>query len=59
MLIPWCSGGYDSLLPLQRAQVRSLVGELRFHMHISAAKQRAQSKKNGTYLPFYFLINAY
>ena len=29
--IPWWSSGEDSTLPLQGAQVRSLVGELRYH----------------------------
>ena len=30
--VSWCSNGEDSAPPLQRAQVRSLVGELRSHM---------------------------
>ena len=30
--LPWCSSGQDSMLPVQEAQIRSLVGELRSHI---------------------------
>ena len=38
--LPWqSSGGLDSELPLKGAWVRSLVGELRFHMLCGVAKK--------------------
>ena len=40
MAIPWWSRGQDSALPLQGAQFpSSLVGELRSHVPLSAAKK--------------------
>ena len=38
--IPWQSSGWDSELPVQGAQVRSLVGELRSCMPHSAPKNK-------------------
>ena len=40
--IPWWSSSYDSTLPLQGAQVQSLIWELRFHM-----PQEQKKKKYG------------
>ena len=40
--VPWQSSGSDSRLLLLRAQVRSLVGELRSHKLHSVAKKRDQ-----------------
>ena len=37
---PWQSSGWDSVLPMQGARVRSLVGELRSHMTRGAAKNK-------------------
>ena len=37
--IPWWPSGQDSALPLQGAQVRSMVGELRSHVLCSVAKK--------------------
>ena len=42
--IPWLSSGWDSVLPLQGAQVQSLVGELR-----SCKPCRAAIKKKENY----------
>ena len=36
--LPWWSGGWDSALPVQRAWVRSLVGELRAHITTTKPK---------------------
>ena len=38
--IPWRSSGQDSALSLLRAQVQSLVGELRSHKPCSTAKKK-------------------
>ena len=38
--LPWWSSGYDSALPLQGVQVRSLVRELRSHMLRGTAKKK-------------------
>ena len=38
--LPWWSSGYDSELPLQRAQVQSWVGQLRLLRLHSAAKKK-------------------
>ena len=45
MGLPWWSSGYDFMLPLQGAQVQSLVGELRFHNLLSTAKNNNDKKK--------------
>ena len=37
--LAWWSSGLDSALPMQEAQVQSLVGELRSHMPHSMAKK--------------------
>lgn len=42
MWIPWWSSGYNSVLPLPRAQVEFLVRELRSQQ----AKVRGQKQKN-------------
>ena len=42
--IPWWSSGWDSVLPLQGPQVRSLVGELRSHMPRGEAKIKKKKK---------------
>ena len=36
--LPWWSIGYDSKLPVQELQVRSLVGKLRSYMLSGVAK---------------------
>ena len=38
--LPWQSNGYDSMLPMQGAQVPSQVGKLRSHVPCCAAKKR-------------------
>ena len=40
--LPWWSSGLDSALPLQEAQVRSLVRELRSHMPRGTAKKKKE-----------------
>ena len=40
--------GLDSALPLQGAQVRSLVGELRSHMPHGKAKKKKEEKKKSS-----------
>ena len=42
---PWWSSGYNSELPVHRAQVRSLVGKLRFHMPYCVVPPK-RGKKN-------------
>ena len=37
--LPWWSTDYDSVLPLQRAQVQILAGELRSCMLLGLAKK--------------------
>ena len=50
--IHWLSSVYDTMLPLQRAQVQSLVGELRFHkLHGTALKYKIQWNKIQPLLP--------
>ena len=39
VIIPWWASGQDSAVPLQGAQVPSLVRELRFHKAFSAANK--------------------
>ena len=41
--LPWRSSGSDSKLPIQRAQIQSLVRELR--SHILAVQQKKKKKK--------------
>ena len=48
--LPWRSSGSDSALPLQGAQVRSLVRELRSHMPCDVAKNLKKRKKAKTVL---------
>ena len=43
--LPWRSSGEDSVLLLQGAWVRSLVGKLRSHVLHSAAKQTNNNQK--------------
>ena len=44
--IPWRSNGLDSALPLQGAQVQSLVGELRSHeLHSVAQKNKEEEEE--------------
>lgn len=43
--LPWWSIGYDSMLLLQRAQVLSLVGKLRYH----ELRGRAKNRKSDEY----------
>ena len=38
--LPWWSNGKDSMLPLQRVQVRNLVRQLRFWIICRAAKKK-------------------
>ena len=38
--LPWQSNGYDSMLPMQGAQVPSLMGELRSCVPHSTAKNK-------------------
>ena len=45
MGIHWQSSGQDSALPLQEAQVRSLVGEVRSHMPCSVAKKKKKERE--------------
>ena len=42
---PWQSTSYGSALPLQGAQVQSLVGELKSHMPQSAPPKKKKKKK--------------
>ena len=42
---PWCSSGWDSVLPLQGACVLSLVRELKSHMLYRAAKGGRKDRK--------------
>ena len=44
-----------TLLPLQRAQVQSLVGELKSHMPHSVVKQN-KTKKQTHYFPFWVYV---
>ena len=41
----WWSSGYDSMLPLQGASVRSLVWQLRVHVLCGVAKRSFKKKK--------------
>ena len=43
--IPWGSSGYNSVLPLQEAWVRSLVAELKYHMHAPPPPPKRQCTK--------------
>lgn len=42
--LPWWSGGWDSELLTQGAQVQSLVGQLRSHMLHAITKKTKQNK---------------
>ena len=42
--LPWWSSGEDSVLPLQEAQVQSLVGKLRSYMSWSKTKKKKNKK---------------
>ena len=48
--IPWLSNGWDSVLSLLRAQVQSLVKELRSHTQHSKAKKKESEKKKNVYI---------
>ena len=43
--LPWWSSGWDSALPLQGAQVRSLVGEIKSHMLSLPGQNKKPIKK--------------
>ena len=43
--LPWWSSGYNSTLPLQGMQIRSLVGKLRFCTPRDAAKKKQTKEK--------------
>ena len=45
--LPWWPSGKDSVLPMQGAQVRSLVKELRSHLSCSMAKKKKKKRKSG------------
>ena len=47
--LPWWSGGKDSALPMQGAQVRSLVRELRSHISCSMAKKKKKKDSGKIY----------
>ena len=44
--LPWWPSGKDSVLPMQGAQVRSLVKELRSHISCSMAKKKKRQWKD-------------
>ena len=44
--LPWWPSGKDPVLPMQGAQVRSLVKELRSHISCSMAKKKKKKKKD-------------
>ena len=48
----WWSSGYDSMLPLQGASVRSLVWQLRVHVLGGVAKRSFKKKKLKIFLGF-------
>ena len=43
--LPWWTSGKDPVLPMQGAQVRSLVKELRSHISCSMAKKKKKKKE--------------